>query len=60
MLKRPLTRAEVASMWLHGERYAQDGRSAIDFYAALTKAEKNVIADFLKELDQAEARSRRK
>lgn len=53
MTDRPLTKAEVAAMWLLGEAYGKQRRSAIDFYHHLHPGHKRMVADFLAQLDRA-------
>jgi hypothetical protein len=53
MIGRPLTKAEVAAMWLLGDAYSKQRRSAIDFYHHLHPSHKRMVADFLAQIERA-------
>lgn len=59
MIMRDPTAREVVARWLWGQEYALSGKSAIDFYAGLTKSRKDLIEDFLVELGKAQVRDRK-
>jgi hypothetical protein len=54
MNERPLTRAEIATMWVYGDEYSKQKEGIREFYAAMSASKRLNIGHFLSELDSAE------
>lgn len=46
-MNRPLTRNEVAAMWLFADTYSAQKLGAIEFWKALSKSNKDLIREMV-------------
>ena len=50
---RKLTKYEIGAMWLFHNEYAELGLGAIDYWKGLSKSDKRLVEDMVREIESA-------
>lgn len=48
-----LTPEEVAAMWIYGDEYSRSGLSAIDWWKQLGDVRRQIVSDFVEQMQRA-------